>query len=228
MPIRLPAALVALSLVALAPAADWPRFRGPDGSGISPEKGLPVTWSREGRRVEDRPARAGRVEPRLHRRPHLPHRLDRLRGARPARRPRGGPEAAPALPRPQDRQAALEQGRARQAPREALVARRRGLRFLDAGRGRRPHLLLLRQDRRHRLRSLRQATLDRGRRRRAGGMGLVLLADPSRRPRHRERLDRERVARGARQDDRQGEMARDGDSRGLQHAARGEDQGWPG
>ncbi len=26
-------------------AADWPRFRGPDGSGISSEKGLPVTWS---------------------------------------------------------------------------------------------------------------------------------------------------------------------------------------
>ncbi|MBA4191224.1 MAG: serine/threonine protein kinase [Planctomycetaceae bacterium] len=26
-------------------AADWPRFRGPDGSGISAEKGLPVTWS---------------------------------------------------------------------------------------------------------------------------------------------------------------------------------------
>jgi len=26
-------------------AADWPRFRGPDGSGISPEKGLPATWS---------------------------------------------------------------------------------------------------------------------------------------------------------------------------------------
>jgi outer membrane protein assembly factor BamB len=27
-----------------AAAADWPRFRGPDGSGVSPEKGLPQTW----------------------------------------------------------------------------------------------------------------------------------------------------------------------------------------
>jgi hypothetical protein len=37
----------ALLLVALAPAlagADWPRFRGPDGLGVSPDTGLPVTW----------------------------------------------------------------------------------------------------------------------------------------------------------------------------------------
>jgi outer membrane protein assembly factor BamB len=34
-----------LALFALpAAAADWPRFRGPDGSGISAETGLPVTW----------------------------------------------------------------------------------------------------------------------------------------------------------------------------------------
>jgi hypothetical protein len=31
--------------VSSALAADWPRFRGPDGSGISAEKGLPLTWS---------------------------------------------------------------------------------------------------------------------------------------------------------------------------------------
>ena len=38
--------VVLLSLLARpAPAADWPRFRGPDGSGISTEKGLPQTWS---------------------------------------------------------------------------------------------------------------------------------------------------------------------------------------
>src|SRR5262245_47757330 len=37
--------LVALLLVALAVGADWPRFRGPDGSGISLEKGLPVAWT---------------------------------------------------------------------------------------------------------------------------------------------------------------------------------------
>jgi len=33
-----PAALLAI-------AADWPQFRGPDGLGIAPDKGLPVTWS---------------------------------------------------------------------------------------------------------------------------------------------------------------------------------------
>jgi outer membrane protein assembly factor BamB len=32
-------------LLAWAPAADWPQFRGPDGSGVSSEKGLPETWS---------------------------------------------------------------------------------------------------------------------------------------------------------------------------------------
>jgi outer membrane protein assembly factor BamB len=43
---RIPFASVAFFLAALAPAADWTRFRGPDGSGISPEKGLPVNWSK--------------------------------------------------------------------------------------------------------------------------------------------------------------------------------------
>jgi outer membrane protein assembly factor BamB len=42
---RVACALAVFSLAALAPAADWPRFRGPDGSGISSEKGLPVTWT---------------------------------------------------------------------------------------------------------------------------------------------------------------------------------------
>lgn len=37
--------LAAFLLVTLAGGADWPRFRGPDGSGISPEKGLPVSWT---------------------------------------------------------------------------------------------------------------------------------------------------------------------------------------
>jgi hypothetical protein len=36
------ASLAAASL--LAADADWPQFRGPHGSGISAEKGLPVTW----------------------------------------------------------------------------------------------------------------------------------------------------------------------------------------
>ena len=37
-------AAAALS-VALLAGADWPRFRGPEGSGVSDEKGLPTTWS---------------------------------------------------------------------------------------------------------------------------------------------------------------------------------------
>ncbi|VTT97623.1 Pyrrolo-quinoline quinone OS=Pirellula staleyi (strain ATCC 27377 / DSM 6068 / ICPB 4128) GN=Psta_2735 PE=4 SV=1: PQQ_2 [Gemmataceae bacterium] len=40
-----PVALLFLAGAAAAPAADLPRFRGPDGSGVSPETGLPVTWS---------------------------------------------------------------------------------------------------------------------------------------------------------------------------------------
>lgn len=40
-----------LTLLALLPGAhawggDWPRFRGPDGTGVSQETGLPVQWSR--------------------------------------------------------------------------------------------------------------------------------------------------------------------------------------
>jgi outer membrane protein assembly factor BamB len=35
-----------LTLTHALPAADWPRFRGPDGSGISTEKGLPTEWSK--------------------------------------------------------------------------------------------------------------------------------------------------------------------------------------
>lgn len=36
---------VLVTSVGLLAGADWPRFRGPDGSGISPEKNLPVKWS---------------------------------------------------------------------------------------------------------------------------------------------------------------------------------------
>ena len=32
-------------LVLLAPASDWPQFRGPTGQGVSDEQGLPLTWS---------------------------------------------------------------------------------------------------------------------------------------------------------------------------------------
>ena len=34
-----------LGLVAIAGGADWPRFRGPGGAGISDDKSVPVTWS---------------------------------------------------------------------------------------------------------------------------------------------------------------------------------------
>jgi len=40
------AALLSIS----APAADWPQWRGPDGTGVSPEKQLPIIWH-EGRSI---------------------------------------------------------------------------------------------------------------------------------------------------------------------------------
>jgi outer membrane protein assembly factor BamB len=39
------AALILLTTAASLRAENWPRFRGPNGSGISAEKGFPVTWS---------------------------------------------------------------------------------------------------------------------------------------------------------------------------------------
>src|SRR6478672_8319936 len=45
---RVSVRLTILSLVALASistAADWPRFRGPNGSGISDDKNIPVQWT---------------------------------------------------------------------------------------------------------------------------------------------------------------------------------------
>jgi outer membrane protein assembly factor BamB len=48
MPSRfLPAAAACACFASFGLAADWPRFRGPDGSGISAEKGLPLTWSQK-------------------------------------------------------------------------------------------------------------------------------------------------------------------------------------
>jgi len=38
-------ALLALSVV--ASASDWPRFRGPNGTGVSPDKNVPVKWTAE-------------------------------------------------------------------------------------------------------------------------------------------------------------------------------------
>jgi outer membrane protein assembly factor BamB len=36
---------VALAVCGAAPAADWPRFRGPNGTGISTDKEVPLTWT---------------------------------------------------------------------------------------------------------------------------------------------------------------------------------------
>jgi outer membrane protein assembly factor BamB len=41
----LPALTIAALSVVLLAGADWPRFLGPDGSGVSGEKDLPTTWS---------------------------------------------------------------------------------------------------------------------------------------------------------------------------------------
>jgi outer membrane protein assembly factor BamB len=39
------AVILSLSLVVWARAENWPRFRGPNGQGISEDKGIPVQWS---------------------------------------------------------------------------------------------------------------------------------------------------------------------------------------
>ena len=45
-PRTLPLVALCFALLALAAgAADWPGFRGPDGSGVSADKGVPVKWS---------------------------------------------------------------------------------------------------------------------------------------------------------------------------------------
>ena len=33
------------AITSLASAGNWPQFRGPDGTGVSSEKNIPVTWS---------------------------------------------------------------------------------------------------------------------------------------------------------------------------------------
>jgi outer membrane protein assembly factor BamB len=43
----LPAALIATTLIAPALQADWPQFRGPDGSGRTESTGLPLTWAED-------------------------------------------------------------------------------------------------------------------------------------------------------------------------------------
>ena len=37
--------LLCCLVIASVQGADWPQFRGPNGSGVSAEKGLPGTWS---------------------------------------------------------------------------------------------------------------------------------------------------------------------------------------
>ena len=45
MRLRLLALAALLPLATVAPAADWSRFRGPNGGAFSEEKGLPTKWS---------------------------------------------------------------------------------------------------------------------------------------------------------------------------------------
>ena len=44
---RFVALAVILLLASGAPGGDWPQFRGPNGSGVSVETGLPVEWSKD-------------------------------------------------------------------------------------------------------------------------------------------------------------------------------------
>ncbi|MGH8247119.1 MAG: PQQ-binding-like beta-propeller repeat protein, partial [Gammaproteobacteria bacterium] len=39
--------LASLFFATLLPASDWPRFRGPNGTGVSPDRGLPAEISRD-------------------------------------------------------------------------------------------------------------------------------------------------------------------------------------
>ena len=36
---------IALAVCGAAAASDWPRFRGPNGTGISTDKDVPLTWT---------------------------------------------------------------------------------------------------------------------------------------------------------------------------------------
>jgi len=45
MPARFALAAIALTVIASSAAADWPRFRGPDGEGLAPDANSPVRWS---------------------------------------------------------------------------------------------------------------------------------------------------------------------------------------
>src|SRR5688572_28764070 len=44
MPLSRLASFFLLTLIPALPAADWPRFRGPDGLGVTSDRGLPVSW----------------------------------------------------------------------------------------------------------------------------------------------------------------------------------------
>ncbi len=57
----LPTILLALVLSTLPLLAQWPQFRGPDGTGNSSRADLPLTWARR----QERPLEDGRPRPRL-------------------------------------------------------------------------------------------------------------------------------------------------------------------
>src|SRR5215218_6879572 len=53
------ALFVVMSLTTVGSAANWPQWRGPDGSGISTEKNLPAEWG-PGKNIKWRTPIAGR------------------------------------------------------------------------------------------------------------------------------------------------------------------------
>lgn len=55
--------LLLLSTALFAAAADWPSWRGPTAEGVSPDLGLPSTWSPEGENLAWKAALGGRATP---------------------------------------------------------------------------------------------------------------------------------------------------------------------
>ena len=56
-------ALALLMLIVSAPAEDWTRFRGPNGSGVSRDKGFPTEFGKQKNVVWRTPVRAGKSSP---------------------------------------------------------------------------------------------------------------------------------------------------------------------
>ena len=55
--------ILAFFLLAPAPSGDWTEWRGPARDGISPEKGLPTSWSPAGQNLSWKAPYGGRSAP---------------------------------------------------------------------------------------------------------------------------------------------------------------------